>query len=68
MQRLSPDSSTGLASSAAASCWSWMTVEAAASETNSSSEGEVLSLDGKLGRVYAGKLQVVIEKPTRFLP
>lgn len=30
-------------------------------------EGEVLSLDGNSGRVYAGKLQVVIEKPTRFL-
>ena len=30
-------------------------------------EGEVLSLDGNLGRVYAGKLQVVIEKPTHYL-
>jgi pyruvate,orthophosphate dikinase len=31
------------------------------------SEGEILSLDGNFGRVYAGKLQVVIEEPTHYL-
>jgi len=30
-------------------------------------EGAALSLDGQSGRVYAGKLEVVVERPTRYL-
>lgn len=30
-------------------------------------EGAAVSLDGNSGRVYAGKLEVVVDKPTRYL-
>jgi len=30
-------------------------------------EGAALSLDGQSGRVYAGKLEVVVERPTQYL-
>jgi hypothetical protein len=30
-------------------------------------EGAPLSLDGHSGRVYPGKLEVVVERPTRYL-
>ena len=30
-------------------------------------EGAALSLDGHSGRVYAGKLEVVVERPTQYL-
>jgi len=35
--------------------------------TQSFAPGDTLSLDGHSGNVYAGKLEVVVEKPTRYL-
>jgi len=30
-------------------------------------EGSILSLDGSSGRVYSGRLEVIVERPTRYL-
>ena len=30
-------------------------------------EGSILSLDGSSGQVYSGRLEVVVERPTRYL-
>ncbi len=35
--------------------------------TGKSAEGDVITLDGNIGAVYAGKLDVVEEKPTELI-